>query len=94
MPEIKTKNAAQIFNTIASDPSASKRRSTSGHALVLGPRAEADEQLLNLKRSVQNLPRVNYLAVEGLNVYDVLNHWFLVMRESEVNHLQEVFGNE
>jgi ribosomal protein L4 len=93
MPEIKTKNAAQIFNTIASDPSA-KRRSTSGHALVLGLRAEADEQLLNLKRSVQNLPRVNYLAVEGLNVYDVLNHRFLVMRESEVNHLQEVFGNE
>jgi large subunit ribosomal protein L4 len=94
MPEIKTKNAAQIFNTIASDPSASKRCSMSGHALVLGPRAEADEQLLNLKRSVQNLPRVNYLAVEGLNVYDVLNHRFLVMRESEVNHLQEVFGNE
>ena len=94
MPEIKTKSAAQIFNTIASDPSTSKRRSTSGHALVLGPRAEADEQLLNLKRSVQNLPRVNYLAVEGLNVYDVLNHRFLVMRESEVNHLQEVFGNE
>ena len=94
MSEVKTKTAAHIFNHIASDPSTSKRRSTSGHALILGPRAESDEQLHNLKRSVQNLPRVNYLAVEGLNVYDVLNHRFLVMRESEINHLQEVFGNE
>ena len=94
MSEIKTKTAASIFNTIAADPSESKRRSTSGHALILGPRAESDQQLNNLKRSVQNLPRVNYLAVEGLNVYDVLNHRFLVMRESEVNHLQEVFGDE
>jgi len=94
MPEIKTKNAAQIFNTIAADPSTSKRRSESGHALILGPRTESDDKLLNLKRSVKNLPKVNYLEVEGLNVYDVLNHRFLVMRESEVNHLQEVFGDE
>lgn len=92
MSEVKTKNAASIFNTLAADPSQSKRRSESGHALILGPRAESDEQLLNLKRSVQNLPRVNYLAVEGLNLYDVLNHRFLIVREPEVNHLQEVLG--
>ena len=92
MDEIKTKAAAGIFNTLAADPSTSKRRSESGHALVLGPRANADEKLLNLKRSVQNLPRVNYLAVDGLNLYDVLNHRFLIIREPEVNHLQEVLG--
>jgi len=92
MDEIKTKTAASIFNTLAADPSTSKRRSESGHALVLGPRANSDEKLLNLKRSVQNLPRVNYLAVDGLNLYDVLNHRFLVIREPEVNHLQEVLG--
>ena len=92
MSEVKTKNAASIFNTLAADPSQSKRRSESGHALILGPRAESDEQLLNLKRSVQNLPRVNYLAVEGINLYDVLNHRFLIIREPEVNHLQEVLG--
>jgi large subunit ribosomal protein L4 len=92
MDEIKTKTAAGIFNTLAADPSTSKRRSESGHALVLGPRANADEKLLNLKRSVQNLPRVNYLAVDGLNLYDVLNHRFLIIREPEVNHLQEVLG--
>ena len=92
MNEIKTKNAANIFNTLATDPSQSKRRSESGHALILGPRAESDTQLLNLKRSVQNLPRVNYLAVDGLNLFDVLNHRFLIIREPEVNHLQEVLG--
>jgi ribosomal protein L4 len=92
MNEIKTKNAANIFNTLATDPSQSKRRSESGHALILGPRAESDSQLLNLKRSVQNLPRVNYLAVDGLNLFDVLNHRFLIIREPEVNHLQEVLG--
>jgi large subunit ribosomal protein L4 len=92
MDEIKTKSAASIFNTLAADPSTSKRRSESGHALILGPRAESDEKLLNLKRSVQNLRRVNYLAVEGLNLFDVLNHRFLIIREPEVNHLQEVLG--
>jgi large subunit ribosomal protein L4 len=92
MDEIKTKSAASIFNTLAADPSTSKRRSESGYALILGPRAESDEKLLNLKRSVQNLQRVNYLAVDGLNLYDVLNHRFLIIREPEVNHLQEVLG--
>jgi len=92
MDEVKTKSAASIFKGLANDPSQSKRRSESGHALILGPRAESDEQLLNLKRSVQNLPRVNYLAVEGLNLFDVLNHRFLIIREPEVNHLQEVLG--
>jgi large subunit ribosomal protein L4 len=92
MSEVKTKNAAAIFNSLVADPSQSKRRSESGHALILGPRAESDEQLLNLKRSVQNRPRVNYLAVEGLNLFDVLNHRFLIIREPEVNHLQEVLG--
>jgi large subunit ribosomal protein L4 len=92
MDEIKTKSAASIFNTLAADPSTSKRRSESGHALILGPRAESDEKLLNFKRSVQNLQRVNYLAVDGLNLYDVLNHRFLIIREPEVNHLQEVLG--
>jgi len=92
MDEVKTKSAASIFKGLANDPSQSKRRSESGHALILGPRAESDEKLLNLKRSVQNLQRVNYLAVDGLNLYDVLNHRFLIIREPEVNHLQEVLG--
>jgi large subunit ribosomal protein L4 len=93
MNEIKTQNAASLFNRIAPDPSLSKQRSTSGNALVIGARAESDPLLLNLKRSVQNLPRVHYLALEGLNLYDILNHTFLVIREPEINRIQEVFDH-
>jgi large subunit ribosomal protein L4 len=92
MEEIKTRTAASIFRVLADDPSTSRRRSESGHALIVGPRAESDAGLLNLKRSVQNLPKVNYLSVEGLNLFDVLNHRYLVLREPEVRRLEEVLG--
>jgi ribosomal protein L4 len=92
MEEIKTRTADSIFRVLADDPSTSRRRSESGHALILGPRADSDAALLNLKRSVQNLPKVNYLSVEGLNLFDVLNHRYLVLREPEVRRLEEVLG--
>jgi large subunit ribosomal protein L4 len=92
MEEIKTRTAASIFRVLADDPSTSRRRSESGHALILGPRADSDAALLNLKRSVQNLPKVNYLSVEGLNLFDVLNHRYLILREPEVRRLEEVLG--
>ena len=92
MEEIKTRTAASIIRVLTDDPSTSRRRSESGHALILGPRAESDAGLLNLKRSVQNLPKVNYLSVEGLNLFDVLNHRYLVLREPEVRRLEEVLS--
>lgn len=95
MDEIKTRMAAAMFDTIASDPSTSKRRSDSGHALILGPSVndpKSDSRLGNLKRSVQNLPKVNYLSMDGMNLFDILNHRFLVLRESEVRRLEEVLG--
>jgi large subunit ribosomal protein L4 len=92
LDEIKTRKAADIFRVLADDPSQSARRSTNGHALVLGPRAESDQALVNLKLSVQNLPKVNYLPLEGLNLFDILNHRYLVLREPEVRRLEEVLG--
>jgi ribosomal protein L4 len=93
LESIKTKSAAQLFGKIAKDPSESKsNRVDSGHALILGPRADADSALNNLKLSVRNLPKVNYLPIEGMNVYDILNHRFLVLREPEVRRLEEVLG--
>jgi ribosomal protein L4 len=47
---------------------------------------------VNLKLSVQNLPKVNYLPLEGLNLFDILNHRYLVLREPEVRRLEEVLG--
>ena len=92
LDEIKTRKAADIFRVLADDPSQSARRSKNGHALVLGPRAESDQALVNLKLSVQNLPKVNYLPLEGLNLFDILNHRYLVLREPEVRSLEEVLG--
>jgi len=92
MEQIKTRQAAELFRLLTDDPSTSRRRSTSGHALVLGPRAKNDENLLNLKRSIQNLQKVNYLPLDGLNLYDILNHRYLILREPEVRRLEEVLG--
>lgn len=53
-----------------------------GNALVIdGPND-------NLQRSVRNLPKVKYLNVEGVNLYDVLNHRFLVLSEPMVRRLE------
>ena len=97
LSEIKTKTAAQLFGTLTPDPSESRRRSTSGHALVLGPTlsevgGDKDEGLNNLRRSVQNLPKVDYLPIEGMNLFDILNHRYLVLREPEVRRIEELLG--
>lgn len=53
-----------------------------GSALVLdGPNE-------NLQLSVRNLPKVKYLNVDGMNLYDVLNHRFLVLSEPMVRRLE------
>lgn len=53
-----------------------------GNALVVdGPNT-------NLQLSVRNLPKVKYLNVDGFNLYDVLNHRFLVLSEPMVRRLE------
>jgi large subunit ribosomal protein L4 len=48
-----------------------------------------------LKRSMRNLPGSRYLAVEGLNVYDLLKYPNLVMTQSAVNAVQaRLLGQE
>ena len=98
LPEIKTKAAAALFSTLAPDPSESRRRSESGHALVLGPTFNevntdaGDMSLNNLRYSLRNLPKVDYLPIEGMNLYDILNHRYLVLREPEVRRIEELLG--
>ena len=91
MDQIKTRSAAAVFGLLSPDPSLSKRRSESGHALVLGPSA-GEAGMMNLKRSVRNLPKVDYLPVDAINLYDILNHRYLIVREPEVRHLEELLG--
>jgi large subunit ribosomal protein L4 len=42
----------------------------------------------NLSRSVRNLPKAKYLAPEGLNVYDILNHPSLVITAGAVKAIE------
>lgn len=42
-----------------------------------------------LERSVDNLPKVKVLAVEGLNVYDVLNHEHLIIDKEALPKIEE-----
>jgi large subunit ribosomal protein L4 len=43
---------------------------------------------INLSKSVRNLPKAKYLAPEGLNVYDILNHPTLVITAGAVKAIE------
>ncbi|MFN3568264.1 MAG: 50S ribosomal protein L4 [Caldimicrobium sp.] len=42
-----------------------------------------------LEKSVNNLPKVKVLAVEGLNVYDILNHEHLIIEKEALSKIEE-----
>jgi large subunit ribosomal protein L4 len=42
----------------------------------------------NLAKSVRNLPKAKYLAPEGLNVYDILNHPGLIIAAGAVKQIE------
>jgi len=57
-----------------------------GNALVVdGPNR-------NLELAVGNLPKVKYLSVEGMNLFDVLKYDYLVMTEPTVRRLEGALG--
>ena len=43
----------------------------------------------SLVRGTRNLPRSKWLAPEGLNVYDILNHPTLVMTQATAKAIEE-----
>ena len=83
LPEIKTKLAVERLEGLEAS-----------NALVVDT-TERDAETgevqhnENLRLSVRNLPEVKYLAVEGLNVEDILNHEVLVVSRDAVDQLQE-----
>jgi len=54
-----------------------------GSALLIDNRNET------LRRSTRNLPRAKYLATEGLNVYDVLDHEQLILSRATLDAVTE-----
>jgi len=53
-------------------------------ALIVVP-----ERNLILEKSADNLPKVKVLAVEGLNVYDILNHQNLILAKDALPKIEE-----
>ncbi len=48
-----------------------------------------DQESRDVRLSARNLPKVSVVPEPGLNVYDLLKYDFLVIRESDVNALEE-----
>ena len=68
----KTKEAAKVFDVLAN-----------GNALILD-----NVQNRNLELSVRNLPKVKLLDVDGINLFDLLKHEYLVVTEPTVRKLE------
>ncbi len=69
----KTKEILRYINNLGTDS-----------ALLVVP-----ERNLILEASARNLPKVKVLAVEGLNVYDVLNHEKLIIEQGALPKIEE-----
>jgi large subunit ribosomal protein L4 len=68
----KTKRLAGILKTLGVES-----------AVVVDAKAN-----LNLSKSVRNLPKSKYLAPEGLNVFDILNHPTLIIAAGAVKEIE------
>jgi large subunit ribosomal protein L4 len=49
-----------------------------------------EEKNLFLERSARNIPKIQVLRYEGLNVYDILNHKYLILLSPAVEKIQGV----
>ena len=52
-----------------------------------------DAKRLLLERSARNIPKIEILRYEGLNVYDILNHEYLVLLSPAVQKIQGVLAS-
>jgi large subunit ribosomal protein L4 len=73
LKEIKTKSFVGILN----------RFGVKEALIVTG------EENFNLERSTRNIPGIKVLRVEGLNVYDILSHEYLILVKDSVEKIQE-----
>ena len=43
----------------------------------------------NIKRAIQNIPRINILPCHGLNVYDIMRHDFIYIASEALDYIQK-----
>ncbi|MEO9615724.1 MAG: 50S ribosomal protein L4 [Nitratireductor sp.] len=76
LPEAKTKALLASFQKLGLD-----------NALMIGG-AEIDA---NFKRAAANIPNIDVLPIQGINVYDILRRGTLVLSKSAIEALEERF---
>jgi len=52
-----------------------------------------DEKHLFLERSARNIPNIEVIHYEGLNVYDILNHEHLILLSQTVQKIEGVLAS-
>ena len=62
------------------------------NALAQGNALVVDGPNRNLELAVGNLPKVKYLSIDGMNLFDVLKYDHLVMTEPTVRRLEGALG--
>ncbi len=73
LKDIKTKSFLEVLSRFGMEEA----------LIVIG------QENFNLERSARNVPRVKVLRVDGLNVYDILNHEHLILIKDAVEKIQE-----
>jgi large subunit ribosomal protein L4 len=73
LKEIKTKSFLEVLSRFGMEEA----------LIVIGG------ENFNLEQSARNAPRVKVLRVEGLNVYDILNHEHLILVKDAVEKIKE-----
>lgn len=52
---------------------------------------DGPEVSVNLKKAIANLPHVNVLPQQGINVYDILKHRHIILSKASIDYLKERF---
>lgn len=77
LEEISTKTARKVLEAIKADKTA--------YVVV-------DEANENVYRSFRNIPGVEVVVVNNMNVYDLIKHNSLIITEAAINKAEEVFA--
>lgn len=88
-------NRLKIVDAFAPEASKTKAALSALNALQMPNALVVDADNEGLKRSMRNLTGARFLAVDGLNVYDLLKYQSLVMTKDAVNAIQSrLLGQE
>ena len=90
LPKIKTKMMANILKTLRSKVFNLKKeelKTSQANVLIVLP-----DSNLNILKSANNLPNVEIIRADSLNVLDILKYNYLLLTEEAIQKITEVYG--